>query len=323
MRAVICNDFNSPLTVAEVPTPTAGEGEVLITVEACGVNFVDGLIVSGRYQLKPELPHVPGFEIAGVVEEVGKNTSRFKPGDAVFATCGLDGGGYAEQVALPENRVFARPAALTPGQAATFVQSYCTALFALTRRFPLKPGHQLMALGASGGVGRAALDVGRALGARTIAAASSAERLAYCRALQPAATINYGEEDLKTAARAASNGGVDVIFDPLGAEHSEPALRALTDDGALLIVGFAAGAIPKLPTNQILLRNRRVIGVDWGGWRTRHPALQDELMTELTALLEAGRLQPAEPETAPMDQINEVLAAVNGRGVVGKLVLTP
>ncbi|MEM7407352.1 MAG: NADPH:quinone oxidoreductase family protein [Pseudomonadota bacterium] len=323
MRAAICHDFDSPLAIDDVPTPAPAAGEVAVRVEACGVNFVDGLIVSGRYQLKPQLPHIPGFEIAGVVTAVGTAAMAFKPGDAVFATCGLDGGGYAQYVALPEDRVFHRPAHLSAGQAATFVQSYCTALFALTRRIQIQPGQHLLTLGASGGVGRAALDVGTALGARVIAAASSRERLDYCRALQPAATIDYSRADLKTAARAASGGGVDVVLDPLGGDHTEPALRALTDDGALLVVGFAAGTIPRLPANQILLRNRRVIGVDWGGWRSRHPNLQAELMAELRALLEQGKLQPAEPTAAPLHEVNEVLRTVNGRGVVGKYVLTP
>ena len=323
MRAVVCEDFAAPLKVAEVPDPKGpGPGEVLIAVDACGVNFVDGLIVTGRYQLKPALPHIPGFEVAGIVQAIGANVRGLAIGQAVFATTGLAGGGYAELAVVDANKVFALPEQLTPGQGATFVQSYCTALFALDQRIQLQPDQSLLVLGASGGVGRAALDVGQALGAKVIAAASSDERLEAVAQIGTHATINYSKVDLKTQARACSDGGVDVVYDPLGGEYAEAALRALRDDGTLLIVGFAAGAIPKLPANQILLRNRRVVGVDWGGWRTRNPGLERELMNKLGILLKAGKLHPREPGVYPLEAASVALADVNERRVVGKVVLS-
>lgn len=323
MRAVVCRDFNAPLAVEEIAAPDPGDNDVLIEVVACGVNFVDGLIVTGRYQLKPELPHIPGFEVSGRVSAVGANVTRVSPGQEVFATCGLRGGGYAELVCVDASKVFLLPAGMSHGQAATFVQSYCTALFALTRRAHLASGDTMLVLGASGGVGRAAVDVGKALGARVIAAASSAERLDACAALQPDALINYGQEDLKTKARELSGGGVDLVYDPLGGDYAEAGLRALTDDGVFLIIGFAAGAIPRLPANQILLRNRRVVGVDWGGWRSRNPAMQTELMDELSALFTHGALAPREPKHYALADASQALADVNSRKIVGKVILVP
>ena len=323
MRAVVCSDFSRPLAVQDVSQPAMGDDDVLIAVAASGVNFVDGLIVSGRYQLKPKLPYVPGFEIAGHVVDHGANVTHVTLGQTVFATCGLDGGGYAAFASVPESAVFPLPNGMSPGQGATFVQSYCTALFALTTRIQLTAGATLLVLGASGGVGRAAVDVGKALGARVIAAASSQERLDACAPLAPDATINYGEEDLKTRARELSGGGVDVVYDPLGGDYADAGLRALGDDGVLLIVGFAAGQIPQLPANQILLRNRRVVGVDWGGWRSQHRSLQADLMATLSTLYDDGALHPCEPASYPLDQATQVLADVNQRRVVGKVVLIP
>jgi NADPH2:quinone reductase len=212
---------------------------------------------------------------------------------------------------------------MTSGQGATFVQSYCTALFALTRRIGLAADGTLLVLGASGGVGRAAVDVGVALGARVIAGASSRERLDACADIAPYAFINYGEDDLKAKARELSDGGVDVVYDPLGGDYAGAGLRSLRDDGTLLIVGFAAGAIPQLPANHILLRNRRVVGVDWGGWRTRHPSLQAELLVQLMEMAEAGQLHPREPTPYPFSEATRALADVNERRVVGKVVLVP
>ena len=323
MKAIVCRSFDSPLEVDDVPPPEMSEADVRIDVEACGVNFVDGLIVTGKYQLKPNLPYVPGFEVAGRVAQVGADVGAFAVGDRVFATTGLTGGGYAKQAVAHESQVFHLPDALTARQGATFVQSYCTALFALESRITVKPDSTLLVLGASGGVGRAALDVGRALGAKVIAAASSDERLESCCELNLSGSINYSREDLKMRARELSDGGVDVVFDPLGGSYSGDALRALRDDGVLLIVGFASGQIPQLPANHILLRNRRVVGVDWGGWRTNQPDLQTELMARLTELVKAGKLSPREPAAYPLAQAAAVLSAVNGRGVVGKVALVP
>jgi NADPH:quinone reductase len=322
MRAMVCNNFNEPLSLQEVPTPTPGPSEVLINVAAAGVNFVDQLIVTGKYQLKPSLPFIPGFEVAGRVAAVGDQVDRIKVGQQVFATPGLTGGGYAQATVADQSNVFPLPASLSVGQGATFVQSYCTALFSLVNRVQLEAGQSLLVLGASGGVGRAAVDIGKALGAKVIAAASSADRLANCEALGADGYINYSEEDLKARARELSGGGVDVVYDPLGGDYSEQGLRALGDNGALLIIGFAAGNIPRLPTNQILLRNRRVIGVEWGGWRTLNPGMQSELMEELLTLVDTGKLQPHEPQRYPLAELPQALADVTSRKVVGKVALS-
>ncbi|MCH9672714.1 MAG: NADPH:quinone oxidoreductase family protein [Gammaproteobacteria bacterium] len=324
MRAIVCRDFSKPLQVETVDDPAPGPDDVLIEVGACGVNFVDGLIVTGKYQIKPDLPYVAGFEVAGTVRACGANVSDLTVGQSVFATTGLGGGGYAELASVSRDQVFALPQALTLGQGATFVQSYCTALFSLRYRMQLGPGQTLLVLGASGGVGRAAVDIGKALGANVIAAASSAERLEACASLKPDGVINYSRDDIKTQARTLTNGkGVDAVYDPLGGEYSEPALRALGDDGTFLVIGFAAGSIPKLPTNQVLLRNRRVVGVDWGGWRTHNPGLQSKLMNELAALVDAGKLDPQQPKEYALEAATEALRAVNEREVVGKVALIP
>jgi len=323
VRAILCHDFTEPLQVRDVGEPALGSEQVRVEVQACGVNFVDGLIVSGRYQLKPNLPHIPGFEVAGTVIEVGEKTGTWSVGDRVMATCGLRGGGYAEQVVVDEKQAFLLPPTMTAGQGATFIQSYCTALFALTERTRLAAGSTLLVLGASGGVGRAAVDVGTALGAKVIAAASSAERLRTCDDIGPYARLDYSQEDLKTGVRALADGGADVAYDPLGGNYAEQALRALGDDGVLLVIGFAAGQIPRLPANQILLRNRRVVGVDWGGWRSKNPGLQDHLMTRLLDLVEGGRLHPREPRTYPFSDVNQALEDVSQRQLIGKVVLVP
>ncbi|MGK0173538.1 MAG: NADPH2:quinone reductase [Gammaproteobacteria bacterium] len=323
MRAIVCRDFAQPLLVENVPDPAPQRGEILIEAAACGVTFVDGLIVSGRYQIKPQLPHVPGFEIAGTVREVAGDASKFQVGDRVFATTGLTGGGYAELATVPEDQAFALPASMTYGQGATFLQSYCTAWFSLVNRMTLKPGQTLLVLGASGGVGRAAVDVGKALGANVIAGASSDERLESLSELHPDATINYSRENLKDRARELSEGGVDAVFDPVGGDLSEPALRALGHDGTFLVVGFALGTIPQLPANQILLRNRRVVGVEWGGWRVLYPDSQAEMVNDMLSLLSEGKLAPAQPQSYPLSDVAAALEAVNGRQIIGKVALIP
>ena len=323
MRAMLCEHFDQPLALRDIPSPSIGRGQVRVAVEACGVNFVDGLIVSGKYQIRPSLPYTPGFEVAGTIIELTDDVTDLEVGNRVVATSGLSGGGFAEQVVVSSSQVFCLPENMSAGQGATFVQSYCTALFALTRRIQLREGQTLVVLGASGGVGRAAVDIGTALGARVIATASSDARLDACEDIAPHARINYQTEDLKSRIRALTDGGADVAYDPLGADYSEQAMRALGTDGTLLIVGFAAGSIPRLPGNQILLGNRRVVGVDWGGWRTEHPDLQRSLMDELLALAAAGKLHPREPASYPLASAAQALDDVNQRRIIGKVVLHP
>ena len=296
MRVVSCNSFGpvEQLVFEERDSAPLGEGAVRIGVTACGVNFVDALIVQGLYQLKPTLPFVPGGEIAGVITEVGAEVTSLRVGDRVFATTGLSGG-FASEAVLPAFRVIRTPDGVSDGQAATFVQSYCTAWFSLKLRAKAEAGQTLLVLGAGGGVGLAAVDVGRAMGLKVIAAASSESKRELAMQLGAEAVIDTSTEDVKTRAKELSGGGVDLVYDPVGGAMAEAGLRSLRDDGQLLVVGFAAGDIPRLPANQILLRNRRVTGVDWGGWTVTHALENMQMLQDVVAAVGRGDLHPVEP----------------------------
>jgi NADPH2:quinone reductase len=323
MHAVVCPELGplDNLRIDEQPDPTAGPGQVVVQVVAAGVNYVDALFVQGQYQIKPPTPFTPGGEIAGQVASIGEGVTGFAVGDRVIASIGL--GGFAEQVIARVEQLAPIPEAMTFEAAATFTQSYATALFSLDRRANLQDGEWLLVLGAAGGVGRAAIDVGRALGARVIAAASSPERLELCVAAGAEATINYTTEDLKTRARELSGGGTDVVVDPVGDDKAEPALRSLGFDGRFLVIGFAGGDIPRIPLNQVLLRNRRIVGVDWGAWMLANPDGQRDLMGELLAMVADGRLHPPEPTTYPLTDAVRALDDLQHRKVAGKIALIP
>lgn len=323
MRAVVCTELGPPdrLRVEELPDPEAGDGQAVIDVEAAGVNFVDGLFVAGRYQIKPPLPFIPGNEVAGTVRAVGDGVRKVSPGDRVLASVGL--GGFASVVATRADAVERIPDGLSSTAAAAFTQSYCTALFALRDRAALHAGETLLVLGAAGGVGTAAIQVGKALGATVIAAASSPERLARAREAGADHGIDYSSEDLKDAARSLSGGGVDVVFDPVGHDLTEPALRALRDFGRICIIGFARGDIPRLPVNQVLLRNRSVVGVDWGAWSMAHAREQRVLLADALAMVGSGRLRPPEPTAYPLERAGDALSDLLEHRLVGKAVLVP
>lgn len=323
MRAVVCHELGPPsnLVLEDQPDPVAGPGQVVLTVAAAGVNFVDGLFVAGRYQIKPPLPFTPGNEVAGTVTSLGEGVDGWSVGDRVLASVGL--GGFADAVVAEARSLSPIPDDLTDAAAAAFTQSYCTALFALRDRVRLVAGETLLVLGAAGGVGTAAMQVGKALGARIVAAASSPERLARCTAAGADVTIDYSVEDLKDAARAASDGGVDVVFDPVGHDLTEPALRAMRELGRLCIIGFARGDIPRLPANQVLLRNRSVVGVDWGAWAMQHPTEQHALLTDALAMVGPGRLQPPEPTSYRLDRVADALDDLLEHRLIGKAVLVP
>jgi NADPH2:quinone reductase len=324
MRVVSCNSFGpiDQLVVADQPSPPLAAGQVRIGVRACGVNFVDGLIVQGLYQLKPVLPFVPGGEVAGVVTEIASDVTTHRVGDRVFATTGLSGG-FAGEVVLPAFRAIHTPTALTDGQAATFVQSYCTAWFALHHRARAQAGEWLLVLGAGGGVGLAAVDVGRSMGLRVIAAASTEAKREVALEHGAEAVIDTSTDDVKVRAKELSDGGVHHVYDPVGGALSEAGLRSLRDDGQLLVVGFASGDIPTLPANQILLRNRRVTGVDWGGWTVTHGSDNQQLLADVIAAVARGELHPVEPRTYPLTDVAEALTDQVERRVVGKTVLLP
>lgn len=323
MRAVVCNEFGplDTLVVEERPAPEAGDGMVVIDVAAAGVNFVDGLICQGRYQLKPPTPFIPGSEVAGTIAALGPGVTGWTVGDRVLVFCGL--GGFASQVTAPALSLVAVPDTIDLGRAAGLIQSYCTMLFTLTRRTVVAPGEWVLVLGAGGGIGLAAVDVATALGAHVIAAASTPDKLEAAVAMGAEATIAYETEDLKTRARELSGGGVDVVVDPVGGRHAEPALRATHHLGRFCVIGFASGPIPSIPINQVLLNNRTLVGVDWGGWTFKDPFGNRDLTDELMTMVADGRLRPTGPASRPLTEAADVMAGLIDRDVTGKVVLVP
>ncbi len=323
MRAVVCSEFApiDQLRVEERPDPEPGPGKVVVAVRAAGVNFVDGLFVQGKYQIKPPLPFTPGGEVAGDVVAVGEGVEGVAVGDRVLAMPWL--GGFASHVELPASSVVPIPGDLTYGQAAALVQSYGTMLFAFTKRTHLDPDEWVLVLGAGGGIGLAAIDVARHLGARVIAAASSPEKLAAATAAGATATIDYEHEDLKARAREISGGGIDLVVDPVGGRLAEDALRTLGLMGRSLVIGFAGGGIPSLPANQVLLNNRTLVGIDWGAWTMRDPHGNQALLTQLMEYAGSGALHPVEPTEHPLEDVVQVLTDLQDRKAAGKLVLVP
>jgi NADPH2:quinone reductase len=324
MRAVVCHELGPPslLRVEERPDPVPAAAQIVVEVEAAGVNFVDGLFIAGQYQIKPPLPFTPGSEVAGVIAAVGDGVDHFAVGSRVMASTGL--GGYASHVVVPPHGLTAIPEQLDAAQAATFTQSFSTCLFALRQRARVQPGESVLVLGAGGGIGQAAIAVARALGCRVIGAASSEDKRRAARASGAEAVIDITTESIKDATRAWAGGtGVDVVVDPIGGAAAEPSLRALGDGGRYLVIGFASGAIPTIALNQVLLRNRTVLGIDWGVWAMRHGADQQSLLDDLLALVGDGRISPIRPTTYPLDQVGVALDDLLARRVVGKVALIP
>ena len=323
MRTVVCTELGplDTLSVEERETPVPGDGFVVVDVRAAGVNFVDGLLCQGRYQIKPPTPFVPGGEVAGEVTAVGPGVAGIAVGDRVIAFTGF--GGFAEQVAVPALSLIPMPDTVDFGPAATLIQSYCTVLFTLTRRTWLAPGEWVLVLGAGGGVGLAATDVATAFGGRVIAAASSQDKLEAAAAMGAEAVIAYEKEDLKARAREISGGGVDVVIDSVGGRYSEAALRATRHLGRFCVIGFASGTIASVPLNQVLLNNRTVVGVDWGGWTLKDPFGNRELIGELMEMVASGRLHPTEPTPYPLEDAAAVMSGLIDRSIGGKAVLVP
>ena len=310
------------LRVQEQPDPEPGPGEVAVAVEAAGVNFVDGLFVAGQYQIKPSLPFVPGSEVAGHVVAVGPDVGGLALGDRVLASVGL--GGFASRVVVPATAAIVLPEGLDAPRAATFTQSYSTSLFALRDRAHAAPGETVLVLGAGGGVGRAAIGVARALGCRVLGVASSADKRDAALAAGAEAVVDPAAEPLKEAARAWAGGtGVDLVVDPVGGPLAEQSLRALGDRGRYLVIGFASGDIPSVPLNQVLLRNRTVLGIDWGIWAMTHPAEQRALLDNLLEMVAAGSLDPVHPAEYPLENVARALEDLLGRRAVGKIALVP
>jgi NADPH2:quinone reductase len=322
MKAVLCRAFGpaSTLRVEEVPSPRPGPGQLVISTRACGVNFPDTLIIQGKYQFKPDFPFSPGGEVSGVVKETGDGVTAFRAGDRVIAATTF--GGYAEEVVADASRTLAIPDGMDFESAAAFVLTYGTSHHALKDRAQLRAGETLLVLGAAGGVGLAAVELGKLMGARVIAAASSAEKLAVCRAHGADETIDYAAEDLRVRLRELTGGrGVDVVYDPVGGAFSEPALRSMAWNGRFLVVGFAAGTIPSLPLNLPLLKGCSVVGVFWGGFMRNEPERNRANLDEIAQWAAEGKLRPHVSARYPLDRAAEALDALTGRRVQGKVVL--
>ncbi|MEW6645236.1 MAG: NADPH:quinone oxidoreductase family protein [Pseudomonadota bacterium] len=323
MKAVLCRDFEprQKLRLEDVETPAVGPGQVLIRVEACGLNFFDGLMVEGKYQTRPDLPFTPGSEVAGVVVETGADVTHIRPGMRVLAFNGT--GGYAEQAVALAERVYEIPGAMSFVEAAGFLITYATSHHALKDRAGIRPGETLLVLGAAGGVGLTAVEIGKQLGAKVIAAASTPEKLELCRAHGADETINYATDDLRQRLKDLTNGkGVDVVYDPVGGRLTEPAVRSLAINGRLLVIGFAAGDIPAIPLNLLLLKQSAMIGVFWGSFARANPERQAANMAELFSWFAQGRLKPHISGEYPLERFAEALDVVMERAAKGKVVLS-
>ncbi len=322
MKAVLCKQFGAmhDLVVEDIPSPRAGPGEVVVSVRACGVNFPDVLLVQGKYQVKPELPFSPGVEIAGVVKEAGAGVAHVKPGDPV--TGFVPYGGFAEEVLAPAQNVAPIPAGLDFRVAAAFTITYGTSYHALVDRAHLQPGETLLVLGAAGGVGLAAVELGKMLGARVIAAASSEAKLAICERYGADAVIDYEREELRAALKQVSaDKGIDVVYDPVGGRFAEPAIRSLAWRGRYLVIGFAGGEIPKIPLNLPLLMERSIVGVYWGAWSARESEANRANLAQVLDLTMQGKLKPLVSKTYPLARAGDALEELTSRRALGKIVL--
>jgi NADPH2:quinone reductase len=324
VKAIVCKEFGPPekLVLEEIDDPTPGAGELVIEVRASTVTFPDALMIEDKYQFKAPLPFVPGGEVAGVVSELGEGVSQFKVGERVVGSTMLVGG-FAEKVLVKQSATRTLPENLGFAESTGILYAYGTGYYGLKYRADLQPGETLLVLGAAGNVGLAAVELGKTMGARVIAAASSAEKLAVCRDRGADETINYATEDLKTRAKELTEGrGVNVIFDCVGGDYAESALRAIAWSGRFLVIGFTAG-IPHLPLNLTLLKSCQVIGVFYGAMVSREPALRDEIVKDLDTLASEGRLNPYVSDRYPLARAPEALRALLDRKVVGKVVIEP
>lgn len=322
MKAVLCRQFGPPsvLRVEDVPSPRPGPGQLVIATRACGVNFPDTLIIQGKYQFKPDFPFSPGGEVSGIVKELGDGVTTFRVGDRVIAATTF--GGYAQEVVADAARTIPMPDGMDFASAAAFVLTYGTSHHALKDRANLQPGETLLVLGAAGGVGLAAVALGKLMGARVIAAASTPEKLAVCVAHGADETIDYAAEDLRARIKELTGGkGVDVVYDPVGGDFSEPALRSMAWNGRFLVVGFAAGTIPDLPLNLPLLKGCSVVGVFWGGFTRNEPERNKINLRELGSWAAEGKLRPHVSARYPLERAAEALQALIDRKVQGKVVL--
>ena len=324
MKAILCKAWGGPetLVLEDVASREPASGEVRIRVRAAGVNFPDVLIIQKKYQIQPPLPFSPGAEVAGDVLSIGAGVTHVKPGDKVVSFCGV--GGFAEEVIAPATVTMQMPPGVSYPLAAIFSLAYGTSWHAVRDRAALQAGETMLVLGASGGVGLAAVEIGKALGARVIAAASSDEKLAICKEHGADALINYSREDLREAIRRETVGkGPDVIFDPVGGKFAEPAFRSIGWRGRYLVIGFAEGEIPSLPLNLALLKGASIVGVFWGEFATREPAQNMKGMVEMMGWMREGKIKPLISKSYALADAPQALMDMAARKVVGKIVITP
>ena len=321
MKAVMCRQLGGALTVEEVADPVPSAGEIVIRVRACGVNFADTLIVQGRYQVRPELPFIPGMEVAGEVAAVGPGVEGHATGDAVIGLVGT--GGFAELARCPAAQAIPCPAGVDSAVAAALPVAYGTAHVALEHRAGLQAGESLLVHGASGGVGLAAVEVGKAMGAVTIATASSADKLALAREHGADHCIDYAQGPFRERVKQLTGGGADVIFDPVGGDIFDQSLRCIAWGGRLVTVGFAAGRIPQAPANILLVKNISVVGIHWSSYRGRADGVLAASFARLFAWLQQGRIAPLVSRRYPLEEASSALAELAERRARGKVVVVP
>jgi NADPH:quinone reductase len=323
MKAVLCKNYGLPndLVIENISIPEVETDEILIKVHACGVNFPDLLIIQNKYQFKPSLPFSPGGEVSGIIESIGSSIKHLKVGDRVVALCGW--GGFAEKVVSKSNRVYLLSPEINFIQGASTLYNYGTSYHALKDRAQLKSGETLLVLGAAGGVGLAAVELGKIMGATVIAAASSNEKLTICKEKGATHLINYSNEDFRIRLKEITNDkGVDVIYDAVGGKLSEQALRSIAWKGRYLVVGFASGEIPQFPANLPLLKGCSIMGVFWGSFAEREPILNLQNISELYALMKSGKIKQHIHKIYPLDEAPKALEDLMNRKVIGKAVVT-
>jgi NADPH2:quinone reductase len=322
VRALVCNEYGPPesLTIEEMDDPVAGEGEVLIEVAAAGINFPDVLSIAGKYQVKTPTPFVPGNEAAGTISAVGEGVSRLSVGDKVIIA--TRGAAFAEKCISHEQTTTLLPEGLDFEQGAGFSVTYGTSYHALKQSANLQPGETILVLGAAGGVGITAVEIAKAMGARVIAAASSDEKLEFAKSAGADELINYSQVPLKEKVKELTDGnGADVVYDPVGGELADQAFRATAWHGRYLVIGFASGDIPKFAANIALLKEASIIGVWWGTWAARNPAMQTQNLEELAALIADGKLNPRVTESYALDDYVDAFSAITERRARGKVIL--
>ncbi|MFT4518331.1 MAG: NADPH2:quinone reductase [Halioglobus sp.] len=324
MKAVICKEHGLPEKlemVTDWAEPEVGESEILIDVKAAGLNFPDVLMIQGKYQMQPDMPFIPGGECAGDVIAVGDKVTRYKVGDKVISAGGS--GAFCQRIAVHEFGAFPMPEGLSYEQAAGVCITYFTSYYALKQRANIQPGETMLVLGAAGGVGTTAIELGKLMGAKVIAAASTDEKLELCKKLGADEVINYSETSVKDAVKEMTGGkGVDVVYDPVGGDFSEPALRSMGWNGRYLVIGFASGPIPKIPLNLALLKGCSIVGVFWGRFVGEEPEVNLKNVEELWELFASGKISPVVTDSFPLEQYEEAFNCMMERRARGKVILT-